>query len=232
MTTEELAFLNALQVEPTSETARLVYADYLDDHDQSRKAAYLRVLVKARAIAAELEEMRIGMDGEWLDCINAQEDEYEAYILRRGLKLHSLPEIRAFRNRKDVLRESIDFNNCLGDTIRERYEYIYSRLVSIHDALVRRSNRKGESWLVTSPEISSLFETMHYGFSPLSVAPTRAGYIGQDENSHPTYAGVVGHRWHLYKHIDYPQGEMILGIGRNNIPDNNLTVVTVENFVI
>ncbi|MBY0458829.1 MAG: TIGR02996 domain-containing protein [Gemmataceae bacterium] len=41
---DEAAFLDALKVNPADDTARLVYADWLDEHDQPRKAEYLRLV--------------------------------------------------------------------------------------------------------------------------------------------------------------------------------------------
>jgi uncharacterized protein (TIGR02996 family) len=47
---EEAAFLMALKANPADDTARLVYADWLDEHDQPHKAEYLRAVVEvARA---------------------------------------------------------------------------------------------------------------------------------------------------------------------------------------
>lgn len=42
---DEAAFLEALQANPADDTARLVYADWLDEHDQPQKASYLRLVV-------------------------------------------------------------------------------------------------------------------------------------------------------------------------------------------
>lgn len=42
---EEAAFLMALKANPADDTARLVYADWLDEHDQPQKAEYLRAVV-------------------------------------------------------------------------------------------------------------------------------------------------------------------------------------------
>ena len=40
---EEEAFLEALKANPADDTTRLVYADWLDEHDQPQKAEYLRL---------------------------------------------------------------------------------------------------------------------------------------------------------------------------------------------
>ena len=41
----EAAFLEALKANPADDTTRLVYADWLDEHDEAAKAAYLRAVV-------------------------------------------------------------------------------------------------------------------------------------------------------------------------------------------
>lgn len=43
---DEAAFLTALKANPADDTARLVYADWLDEHDESQKAEYLRLVVQ------------------------------------------------------------------------------------------------------------------------------------------------------------------------------------------
>ncbi len=43
---DEAAFLAALTVNPADDTARLVYADWLDEHDDAMKAEYLRAMVE------------------------------------------------------------------------------------------------------------------------------------------------------------------------------------------
>lgn len=42
---DEAAFLETLKANPADDTARLVYADWLDEHEQPQKAAYLRLVV-------------------------------------------------------------------------------------------------------------------------------------------------------------------------------------------
>jgi uncharacterized protein (TIGR02996 family) len=55
---EEAAFLMALKASPADDTARLVYADWLDDHDQPQKAEYLRLVAElARAFEETPSEL-------------------------------------------------------------------------------------------------------------------------------------------------------------------------------
>ena len=54
---EEAAFLAALKANPADDVARLVYADWLDEHDEPKKAEYLRAVAElARTNAAPSEE--------------------------------------------------------------------------------------------------------------------------------------------------------------------------------
>src|SRR5438046_319198 len=47
---EESAFLRAIQANPTDTTAKLVYADWLDEHGESEKAQYVRTEVTMFAL--------------------------------------------------------------------------------------------------------------------------------------------------------------------------------------
>jgi uncharacterized protein (TIGR02996 family) len=65
---EEAAFLSALKANPADDTARLVYADWLDDHDQPHKAEYLRAVVEVAREACGIEVLDAlagRVDSEW-----------------------------------------------------------------------------------------------------------------------------------------------------------------------
>lgn len=71
----EAAFLEALRANPADDTARLVYADWLDDRDQHEKAEYLRLVSRLAALgfgapeAATLEaglgELEAVLPADW-----------------------------------------------------------------------------------------------------------------------------------------------------------------------
>src|SRR5688572_1051820 len=56
---EESAFLRAIQANPTDATAKLVYADWLDEHGESEKAEYLRLDATVQARSSDRESMRL-----------------------------------------------------------------------------------------------------------------------------------------------------------------------------
>lgn len=89
---DERAFLKAIQEQPGDETARLVYADWLDENGKPRHAIYLRAVAEIRKQTQEIDKIRHGIDGDWLESISlAGNDEYEAYLEKKALKfLHWL----------------------------------------------------------------------------------------------------------------------------------------------
>jgi hypothetical protein len=58
-----------------------------------------------------------------------------------------------------------DFNTALGDTIKEKYESLYVKVVEISN-VINRQCCSGANWIVTSPEVASIFETTAAGFAP------------------------------------------------------------------
>jgi uncharacterized protein (TIGR02996 family) len=65
---EEAAFLEALKSNPADDTARLVYADWLDDHDEPRKAEYLRLVAE---LARECDDCAAHPHGARLRVLSA-----------------------------------------------------------------------------------------------------------------------------------------------------------------
>jgi uncharacterized protein (TIGR02996 family) len=63
---DEAAFLEALKANPADDTTRLVYADWLDEHGESAKAEYLRMVFEFSQQSVE--------DGEYSDSIARLKD--------------------------------------------------------------------------------------------------------------------------------------------------------------
>lgn len=53
---DEAAFLDALRTSPTDDTTRLVFADWLDENDQTRKASYLRLVAALARAGGDLTD--------------------------------------------------------------------------------------------------------------------------------------------------------------------------------
>jgi hypothetical protein len=50
-----------------------------------------------------------------------------------------------------------DFQTALGDTIREKYESLYVKVVEVSNVINRKMVRGQANWVVASPEVASMF---------------------------------------------------------------------------
>jgi hypothetical protein len=108
---------------------------------------------------------------------------------------------------------SWDFNTALGDTIKEKYESLYVKVVEVSNVVHRKTLRGGCNWLVTSPEVASIFETATAGFAP---APSE----GFTSSLGIQYVGTVNNRWRLYKDPLFPTGQILMGYKGDSYMDS------------
>jgi len=108
---------------------------------------------------------------------------------------------------------SWDFNTALGDTIKEKYESLYVNVVEVSNVVHRKTLRGGCNWLVTSPEVASIFETATAGFAP-APSETFTSSLGIQ------YVGTVNNRWRLYKDPLFPSGQILMGYKGDSYMDS------------
>lgn len=106
-----------------------------------------------------------------------------------------------------------DFNTALGDTIKEKYESLYVKVVEVSNVVHRKTLRGGCNWLVTSPEVASIFETATAGFAP-TPSETFTSSLGIQ------YVGTVSNRWRLYKDPLFPPGQILMGYKGDSYMDS------------
>lgn len=106
-----------------------------------------------------------------------------------------------------------DFNTALGDTIKEKYESLYVKVVEVSNVVHRKTLRGGCNWLVTSPEVASVFETATAGFAP-APSETFTSSLGIQ------YVGTINNRWRLYKDPLFPQGQILMGYKGDSYMDS------------
>lgn len=106
-----------------------------------------------------------------------------------------------------------DFNTALGDTIKEKYESLYVKVVEVSNVVHRKTLRGGCNWLVTSPEVASVFETATAGFAP-APSETFTSSLGIQ------YVGTINNRWRMYKDPLFPQGQILLGYKGDSYMDS------------
>jgi hypothetical protein len=106
-----------------------------------------------------------------------------------------------------------DFNTSLGETIKEKYESLYVKIVEVSNVIHRKTLRGGANWLVTSPEVASIFETATAGFAP-APSETFTSSLGIQ------YVGTVNNRWRLYKDPLFPTNQILLGYKGDSYMDS------------
>ena len=108
---------------------------------------------------------------------------------------------------------SWDFATALGDTIKEKYESLYVKIVEVTNVVHRKTLRGGANWLVTSPEVASIFETATAGFAP-APSETFTSSLGIQ------YVGTVNNRWRVYKDPLFPTGQILMGYKGDSYMDS------------
>jgi hypothetical protein len=106
-----------------------------------------------------------------------------------------------------------DYSTALGDTVKERYESLYVKVVEVSNVIHRKTLRGGANWLVTSPEVASVFETATAGFAP-APSETFTSSLGIQ------YVGTVNNRWRLYKDPLFPTGQILMGYKGDSYMDS------------
>ncbi len=106
-----------------------------------------------------------------------------------------------------------DFNTALGDTIKEKYEALYIKVVEVTNVVHRKTLRGGANWLVTSPEVASIFETATAGFAPIP-SDTFTSSLGIQ------YVGTINSRWRLYKDPLFPTSQILMGYKGDSYMDS------------
>ena len=106
-----------------------------------------------------------------------------------------------------------DFNTALGDTIKEKYESLYVKVVEVSNVVHRKTLRGGCNWIVTSPEVASIFETATAGFAP-NPSETFTSSLGIQ------YVGTINSRWRLYKDPLFPTSQMVMGYKGDSYMDS------------
>jgi len=106
-----------------------------------------------------------------------------------------------------------DFNTALGETFKEKYESLYVKVVELSAVVHRKTLRGGCNWIVTSPEVASMFETATAGFAP-SPSETFTSSLGIQ------YVGTINNRWRLYKDPLFPNNQLLAGYKGDSYMDS------------
>jgi len=106
-----------------------------------------------------------------------------------------------------------DFNTAMGDNIKEKYESLYIKITEVSAVIHRKTLRGGANWIVTSPEVASIFETATAGYAP-APSDTFTSSLGIQ------YVGSVNNKWRLYKDPLFPSGQLLMGYKGDSYMDS------------
>ena len=177
----------------------------------------INLVVESEEIAAKTRKLKAVWSYEAQQDLRSQhnldaEAELTA-VLAQEINLEIDREVLTdLRNNAGTI-SSWDFNTALGDTIKEKYESLYIKVVEVSNVVHRKTLRGGANWLVTSPEVASIFETATAGFAP-APSETFTSSLGIQ------YVGTVNNRWRLYKDPLFPQGQILMGYKGDSYMDS------------
>ena len=108
---------------------------------------------------------------------------------------------------------SWDYNTALGDTIKEKYESLFVKVVETSAVIHRKTLRGGANWIIASPEVCAIFETATAGFAPSQTE-------GFTSNLGVQYVGTVNSRWKLYKDPLFQNNQLLMGYKGDSYMDS------------
>lgn len=130
---------------------------------------------------------------------------------------------------------SWDFNCALGDTIMEKYESLYVKCYEMTNVLLKMG-AVGYFWIVTSPEVSSIFETVKSGFNPITAEEFESEMIGGIKPMgllpQVSYRGAINARWRLYTDTMMPSNMLLIGCNDTLEDSSHYGRMAIFNFII
>ena len=177
----------------------------------------INLVIESEAIEAKTRKLKAVWSYEAQQDLRSQhnldaEAELTA-VLAQEINLEIDREVLAdLRNNAGTIA-AWDFNTALGETIKEKYESLYVKIVEISAVIHRKTLRGGANWIVTSPEVASMFETATAGFAP-APSETFTSSLGIQ------YVGTVNNRWRLYKDPLFPSNQIMLGYKGDSYMDS------------
>jgi uncharacterized protein (TIGR02996 family) len=139
---DEAAFLTVLTANPADDTARLVYADWLDEHNEPQKAEYLRLVVDLVRTCADLSSEH-GPVPRLLSLAEQQSADWRTAVGSRfGLLLYQFG---------DKVRAVKELRSLVGVGLGEAISAIKRMPLRIYDCVPLETAVRGRSAFVQDP---------------------------------------------------------------------------------
>lgn len=107
-----------------------------------------------------------------------------------------------------------DYNSALGDTQKEKFESLYTKLVQTSALIHKKTLRSGANWIVCSPEVAAVFQTATAGYGPSDSSETFTSGLGVQ------YVGQLNRRFAMYVDPQFPTNKILMGYKGDNYLDS------------
>jgi hypothetical protein len=197
--------------------ANSVVVDYEYNMECNQDLPEINMVVESEEIAAKTRKLKAVWSYEAQQDLRSQhnldaEAELTA-VLAQEINLEIDREVLGDLRTNAGTTATWDFSTALGDTIKEKYESLYVKVVEVSNIIHRKTLRGGANWIVTSPEVASIFETATAGFAP-APSETFTSSLGVQ------YVGTVNNRWRIYKDPLFPAGQLVMGYKGDSYMDS------------
>lgn len=116
-----------------------------------------------------------------------------------------------------------DHDSALGDTLREKCESLYVKLVEVTNVLINKG-ASGYFWILMGAPAASMFESS-YTFDA-------AGALLEMGTKKIYPLGVLNWRWRVYVDPLLSSDLILIGVGEEDQPLEHYGVITLQNFII
>lgn len=130
-----------------------------------------------------------------------------------------------------------DFNEAVGDTIKEKYQSLYVHAAGFTDYMVDQGV-SGHFWMATNRKVMSIFETSSCNlFQPTpwkrdEVDPDFEVFgvlpLGTDKVRD---VGVLSYRWHLYSCDKTPKNLILFGVENREMDASNYGRLEIHHYI-
>lgn len=127
-----------------------------------------------------------------------------------------------------------DFNTSIGDTIRDKYDSLFIKIIEVTGVLLRKG-ATGFFWVVTSPEIFSIMDS---ATSDKTIEKNSVFGIHAEQESMGlqegklTDMGVMSRRWRVLVTSEWPSNMILIGCGSKENGPNCYARISVCNFIV
>ena len=177
----------------------------------------INLVIESEAIESKTRKLKAGWSYEAQQDLRSQHNlDAEAEItgvMAQEINLEIDREILSDLRTNAGTVSAWDYNTALGSNVKEKYESLFVKLVEVTNVVHRKTLRGGANWIVTSPEVASIFETATAGFAP---APTETftGTLGIQ------YVGSVNQKWRIYKDPLFQTNQILMGYKGDSYMDS------------